>query len=109
MAESNQLAAVGDTNTTKLPKTVEALAVMLCLLNLGGAVGAVITYEYSGDDGVNWFLLACTPLEGGAAATTRNAAGCSQAIIGGATHVRQRLSALTSGGPVLTRNNEVDY
>lgn len=109
MAESNQLAAIGDTNTMKLPKTTEALALLLCVMALGTAVGAVVTFEYSPDDGVTWFLLNTTPMEGGAAGTTRNAVGCSQAIIGGATHVRQRLSALTGGGPVVTRNNEVDY
>lgn len=109
MAETATPAAVGDTLTMKLPKVAEALAVLLCLISLGTAVGATITYEYSPDDGVTWFLLSATPTEGGAAATTRTVAGCSQAIIGGATHVRMRLSALTSGGPVSCRINEVDY
>lgn len=109
MAEVNPLVAIGDTMTMKLPKSAWALAVLLCVIALGGAVGAVVTFEYSPDDQVSWFLLSATPQEGGAAATTRNATGCSQAIIGGATHVRMRLTALTSGGPIQCRINEVDY
>lgn len=109
MAETNLLAAIGDTLTMKLPKATSALAIAMCVLSLGGSAGAVVQYEYSPDDGVTWFALSSTPLEGGAAAVSRNAVGCSMAIVGGITHVRMRLSALTSGGPLPCRINEVDY
>lgn len=76
--------------------------------SIGGAVGLTGITEQSMDDGVTWEPLLLTPAAGGAAVSNPNAVGTWTAPVPAITHVRYRITALTSGGPVQARWNVTD-
>jgi hypothetical protein len=108
MAEVNPLVAIGDTYTMKLPRGPGAVYVAFCILALAGAAGLVMQFECSPDDGVTWLAAGTTPIGGGAVVTSAGAVGIWTFLAIGCTHVRMRISALTSGGPITARINETD-
>lgn len=107
MPERNPLVAIGDTLTMKLPKD-QSVSVSFLIENLNGAVGATLIPEVSDDDGLVWEAVSVQPVGGGAAVLSLAAVGSAWARLPSYTHARLRLSALTSGGPIVGRINVSD-
>lgn len=70
--------------------------ISVAAIQLQGTFAATVQFEWS-VDGNAWFTLSSTPNGGGAAVTSATAPGIWTAAVGGATFIRVRCSAYTSG------------
>lgn len=105
MPERNPLQAAGDTLTVQCPRDRNSKT-RVGVQGIGGAVGLVGIIEQSMDDGVTYEAAAMAqPAAGGAATSALSAVGSSLLDSSGCTHVRYRITGLTSGGPVQARIN----
>lgn len=96
MAEVNPMLAVGDTMTVRLPRD-KSQSVSMAIVNMGAASFSAVP-EVSWDDGVSYAALTLTKSD----ATTTVALAAAGSTAGGwarvpgATHVRLRLTAITT-------------
>lgn len=94
MPELNPMVTVGDTYTVKLPKD-KSVSVAFALITLGAASGT-LTPEVSYDDGANYAAITGIKPDTTAATTLTAAGASSWQRLPGATHVRLRLTAITT-------------
>lgn len=96
MAEKNPMLAVGDTVTVALPRD-KSQSVSMSVVNMGAASFSAVP-EVSWDDGASFAALTLTKSDAtttAAIAAAGSAAG-GWARVPGATHVRFRLTAITT-------------